>query len=167
MRFEKISYEQAKIDGLENYWDNLKLPRRATMDSAGYDIFTPYDFTLYPGKEIKFPTGMKIKLDRSKFLMIVPRSGLGFKYGVQLSNTVGIIDADYYNNPKNEGHIWVKLSYPILDKHQQSLTIHAGDAVCQGIVLPYYKLENDTTDETRNGGFGSTDNVENDTTNEN
>lgn len=167
MRFEKISYEQAKIDGLENYWDNLKLPRRATMDSAGYDIFAPYDFTLYPGKEIKFPTGMKIKLDKSKFLMIVPRSGLGFKYGVQLSNTVGIIDADYYNNPKNEGHIWVKLSYPILDKHQQSLTIHAGDAVCQGIILPFYKLENDTTDETRNGGFGSTDNVENDTTNEN
>lgn len=167
MRFEKISYEQAKIDGLENYWDNLKLPKRATMGSAGHDIFAPYDFTLYPGKEIKFPTGMKIKLDRSKFLMIVPRSGLGFKYGVQLSNTVGIIDADYYNNPKNEGHIWVKLSYPILDKHQQSLTIHAGDAVCQGIVLPYYKLENDTTDETRNGGFGSTDNVENDTTNEN
>lgn len=167
MRFEKISYEQAKIDGLENYWDNLKLPKRATMGSAGHDIFAPYDFTLYPGKEIKFPTGMKIKLDKSKFLMIVPRSGLGFKYGVQLSNTVGIIDADYYNNPKNEGHIWVKLSYPILDKHQQSLTIHAGDAVCQGIVLPYYKLENDTTDETRNGGFGSTDNVENDTTNEN
>lgn len=167
MKFEKISYEQAKIDGLENYWDNLKLPRRATMDSAGYDIFAPYDFTLYPGKEIKFPTGMKIKLDKSKFLMIVPRSGLGFKYGVQLSNTVGIIDADYYNNPKNEGHIWVKLSYPILDKHQQPLTIHAGDAVCQGIILPFYKLENDTTDETRNGGFGSTDNVENDTTNEN
>lgn len=159
MKFEKISYEQAEIDGLANHWDNLKLPKRATMYSAGYDIFAPYSFTLYPGKEIKFPTGMKIKLDKDRFLMVVPRSGLGFKYGVQLSNTVGIIDADYYNNPKNEGHIWVKLSYPILDKQQQPLTIHTGDAVCQGIVLPYYKLENDTTDETRNGGFGSTDSI--------
>lgn len=156
MKFEKISYEQAIKDNLSLVYDKIKLPRRATKYSAGYDIYSPFDFVLYPGKEIKIPTGIHVSLDKDKFLMIVPRSGLGFKFGVRLANTVGVIDSDYINSD-NEGHIWVKLSYSILDIEQRPIKIFAGDAICQGIICPFYKTEDDNTEEQRNGGFGSTD----------
>ena len=78
-------------------------------------------------------------------------------YGVMLANTVGVIDADYYDNTNNEGHIWVKLTYP----QQASISIDpfvvkAGDAICQAIIVPYFTVEDDAATAERVGGFGST-----------
>lgn len=159
MKFDKVTVTQYELDGLRDFiaYKDIKLPKRATKYSAGYDIYSVRDFTLNPGESIKIPTGIKVKLDPDKFLMVVPRSGLGFKYGVRLSNSVGIIDADY-SSSDNEGHIWVKLDYPKLDIEQKPMIIKQGDAICQGIILPYFKVENDDTDNIRNGGFGSTNN---------
>jgi dUTP pyrophosphatase len=138
-------------------YDEIKLPRRGTAQSAGYDFFSNVDITLLPGETIKLPTGIKFDCDSDKFLGAYPRSGHGFKYGIMLANTVGIIDADYYNNPGNEGHIWVKLTYP----QQASISvdpfvIKKGDAIFQGIIQPYFTVEDDDAAGERVGGFGST-----------
>lgn len=162
MKFEKISFDQYEKDKVSNFseYDGIILPRRATRCSAGYDIFSLKDITLNPGDEVLLPTGIKIDLDPDKYLQIVPRSGLGFKHGIALANTVGIIDADYYNNTKNEGHIWVKLVYP--KSHSESVHIKKGEAICQGIITPYYKVDNDEVNAERVGGFGSTTGGKND-----
>jgi dUTP pyrophosphatase len=156
MKFEIISKKQFTQD-FEKYagviYKNLKIPKRATLGSAGYDFFSPVDFTLAPGETIKIPTGVRVLLPMDKFLMIVPRSGLGFKYKLQLDNTVGIIDSDY-SGSDNEGHIWIKITNDSRDG--KTLTIKAGEAIAQGIILKYELTDNDSTDEIRNGGFGST-----------
>ena len=85
--------------------------------------------------------------------MVVPRSGLGFKFRIQLDNTVGIIDADY-SNSDNEGHMWIKITND--SKHNDSMTIEAGQAIAQGIIMSYFKVDDDCADGIRNGGFGST-----------
>ena len=114
-KFEKVSFEQyAKLSigddvDIRNEYDNIKLPKRATIGSAGYDFFAPFSFKLEVGETIKIPTGIRVLLDDDKFLAIYPRSGLGFKYRVQLDNTVGIIDSDY-SQSDNEGHIFIKLT---------------------------------------------------------
>lgn len=156
MKFEKISYEQFERDipDIWGFYKDVRLPKRATKCSAGYDIFSLTDFELKPRQSILLPTGIKVQLDCDKFLLILPRSGQGFKYKVQLWNTAGVVDADYYNNEKNEGHIWVKLYNDSPDG--ETLVVKKGDAICQGIILPYYKVDNDNSDEARNGGFGST-----------
>lgn len=161
MRFEKISFEQWKEDAsyvsteenIKKFWEDIRLPKRATTGSAGYDIYTPVGFVLEPGQTIKIPTGIRVLLDDDKFLAIYPRSGLGFKYKVQLYNTVGIIDADYVKSD-NEGHIWVKLYND--SPEGKTLDINQGDAICQCIIQQFFKTENDDTDGVRNGGFGST-----------
>ena len=156
MRFEKISKEQYLHDNVDMdiFYEHIKLPKRATQMSAGYDIYSVRDFTLQPGQTVKLPTGIRVKLDSDKFLAIVPRSGLGFKYRTQLDNTIGIIDADYYNS-SNEGHIWVKITND--SKKGDVLEIKQGDAICQGIICQYFLTEDDNVTETRDGGFGSTD----------
>ena len=160
MRFEKISEKQFEKDIVDIWCDygDLKLPARSTELSAGYDFFSPRDFTLRPGEHILIPTGIKFDCDSDKWLMIVPRSGQGFKYGIRLANSVGVIDADYFNNVKNEGHIWVKLEYPISSINNKPWIVERGEAFCQGIILPYYKVDNDNSKEIRKGGFGSTSN---------
>ena len=156
MRFERISKEQYLTDmldiGIE--YEDIKIPKRATMFSAGYDIFSVTDFELKPGQTIKLPTGIKFLSDPDKFLLVAPRSGHGFKYKVQLFNTVGVIDADYYGNVKNDGHIWVKLYNDSPDG--ETLVVRKGEAFCQGIILPYFIVEDDDAFEQRKGGFGST-----------
>lgn len=156
-RFEKVSLEQYEkdFDGLwfVEIYDSIKIPKRATMASAGYDFFSPFDFVLYAGETIKIPTGIKVNLDADKFLAIVPRSGLGFKYRIQLDNTIGIIDSDYINSD-NEGHIFIKLTN---DGHEgKELIVKQGEGIAQGIILPYFMTVDDETDGVRNGGFGST-----------
>ena len=155
MRFNKISGEQYITDCVGDYiaYDEIKLPQRATKHSAGYDIYSVADFTLYPGESVKLPTGINIELDTDKFLAIVPRSGLGFKFRTQLDNTIGVIDADYIES-SNEGHIWVKITND--SKSSKILEIKQGDAICQGIILPYFKVEDDCVETQRDGGFGST-----------
>lgn len=155
MKFEKISCEQFNKDFADICdYDDIKLPHRATIGSAGYDFYSPYDFVLNAGDTIKIPTGIRVVLDDDKFLAVYPRSGLGFKYRLQLDNTVGIIDSDYRNSD-NEGHIFIKITNDSRD--DKTLTIKKGQAIAQGIIQQYFVVDDDNTDGIRNGGFGSSD----------
>lgn len=156
MKFEKISYTLYKKENLDINigYEQIKLPKRATKYSAGYDIYSICDFELKPRQSILLPTGIKVQLDSDKYLMIVPRSGQGFKFKVQLYNSVGVVDSDYYNNERNEGHIWVKLYND--SPEGNTMSIKQGDAICQGIITRYYTTEDDFSDNIREGGFGST-----------
>ena len=151
-QFEKVSKEQFEKDGGEGY-ENVKLPVRATSGSAGYDFYAPRDIVLAPGESTKVITGIRARIDDGWVLMIAPRSGLGYKYRIQLDNTVGIIDSDYYNSD-NEGHIQIKITND--RKEGKTLELAAGDRFAQGIFLPYGITYDDDARGVRNGGFGST-----------
>ena len=162
MRFEKVSYNQyastsdkPKDDLLLDEYDSIRIPRRATVGSAGYDFFAPWTFVLAPGQTVKIPSGIRVLLDDDKVLQCYPRSGLGFKYRLQLDNCVGIIDSDY-SNSDNEGHIFFKLTNDSRDG--KVVTIHRGEAFAQGIITQYFTTDNDNASGIRNGGFGSTNN---------
>ena len=157
-RFEKVSFAQFE-SGFEGgnaaeVYEGIKLPRRATAGSAGYDFFAPYAVTLAPGETVKIPTGVRVWIEDGWVLKIYPRSGLGFKYRLQLKNTVGIIDSDYYNSD-NEGHIFIKITND--SNEGKTLEIPAGTGFAQGIFVEYGITLDDDADEVRNGGFGSTD----------
>lgn len=137
----------------EHAYASLKLPKRATKGSAGYDFFAPFDFTLKPGETIKIPTGIRAKMNDDYVLMVFPRSSLGFKYRLQLNNTVGIIDSDYYYSD-NEGHIFIKVTND--SNEDKTVEIKAGEAFAQGIFLQFGITIDDDTTSVRNGGFGST-----------
>ncbi len=153
LKFEKISEEQLKIDAPTLCLDDIVLPCRATCNSAGYDFFAPFSFELAPSQTLLVQTGIKAKMNKDVALFIFPRSGLGFKYRLRLCNTVGIIDADYYDNPKNEGHIMIKLSC----EGDVPVKVEKGSAFAQGVFLPYFTTEDDVQTALREGGFGSTD----------
>lgn len=154
--FEFISTEQAIKDfGVDlSLVTEPKLPQRGTKASAGYDIYAPYNIILSPNEEINVPTGLKAYMQLGEVLMAFPRSGLGFKYYCRLANTVGIIDQDYYNNPKNEGHMFVK----IRNEGDKEMLIKQGDGMCQMIFMPFLLADGDSFDNgaNREGGFGST-----------
>lgn len=165
-KFEKVSWEQFLKDctsyrwwgkserELKELYEKIKLPERATTGSAGYDFFMPYDLIVEENNAYKIPTGIKCKMKLGWVLCEFPRSGLGFKYGLSMANTVGIIDSDYYNSD-NEGHIFIKLvNEGILSN---KIEFKAGDSFCQGIFLPFGITNNDNANGIRNGGFGSTD----------
>lgn len=159
-RFEKVSKAQFAEafqdtfgrDGSAEY-DAIKLPCRATSGSAGYDFCTPIGITLAPGESAKIPTGIRAWMEEGWVLHVYPRSGLGFKYRLQLNNTVGIIDSDYYH-AANEGHIFIKITND--SNEGKTLTLVAGDAFAQGIFLEYGITVEDEADGVRHGGFGST-----------
>lgn len=162
IKFEKVSFhqykeacramgvEESEVDLLAE-WENIKLPKRATMSSAGYDFFAPYDFAVEMNASTLIPTGIRFVTDEKVVLVCVPRSGQGFKYGSRLSNTCGIVDADYHLS-ENEGHIMCKMFAEV-----KPFTVYKGNAYMQGLILPYYTTDDDSTTEIRNGGFGSTD----------
>lgn len=169
--FEKVSFEQFKKDWLKNdlldpplnddelreIYDNIKLPRRATVGSAGYDFFMPaflsqkYNSNKF-SFEITIPTGIRCVIDEGWVLMLYPRSGMGFKYGVRLANTVGVIDSDYAH-ADNEGHIMVKLI------GCEDVSFKEGLAFCQGVFTPYGITVDDAVESERTGGLGSTGNM--------
>ena len=164
MKFEKVSLNQFIKDvkscapGLndsdyELMYNALKIPKRATTGSAGYDFFAPFSFQLKAGESIKIPTSIRVQLNIDKFLAIYPRSGLGFKYKLQLWNGVAIIDSDYYNSD-NEGHIFIKLYND--SPEGKTLLVEQGDAFAQGIIQQYYKVDGDNVNTIRKGGIGST-----------
>ena len=157
-RFELVSRARFAADWAEAFgkaecpYEALRLPVRATAGSAGYDFFAPLDFELMPEQTIKLPTGVRARIREGWVLMLFPRSGLGFKYRLQLNNTVGIVDADYYG-ADNEGHIFVKLT----NAGDRALSVRQGEAFAQGVFLPFGITEDDEADARRTGGFGSTD----------
>ncbi len=139
---------------IQKIYDMIELPKRATTGSAGYDFYSPVDIHLEPGQTAKIPTGIRAKMDEDWVLMIFPRSGLGFKYRLQLNNTVGIIDSDYYDSD-NEGHIFIKITND--SNEGKTVDIAAGSGFAQGLFVPYGITVDDAADASRNGGFGSTD----------
>ena len=133
--------------------ERIDLPRRATAGSAGYDFFTPAGFELKPGETILLPTGVRARMDEGWVLLLYPRSGLGFKYRLQLNNTVGVIDSDYFG-AKTEGHIMLKLTND--SNEGRVLSVRAGEAVAQGVLMPFGVTVDDDATAQREGGFGST-----------
>lgn len=163
-RFDKVSEKQFLEGWMDTFpetlpeqvkdiYKNIRLPRRATTGSAGYDFFSPISFTLQPGQSIKIPTGIRVEMEQDWVLLLFPRSGLGFKYRLQMNNTVGVIDSDYFYSD-NEGHIFAKITND--SNEEKVLSIEAGDGFMQGIFLMYGITMDDDVKEARNGGFGST-----------
>lgn len=172
-RFEIVKDEFRKNGGL------VPLPIRATKTSAGYDFYATQDLVIQPQCEIKFFTDVKIKLEEDTFLLCVVRSSKGIKDSLMLSNTIGVIDSDYYNNPDNDGNIGIFLRnlrpemklcgyniigdsdirIPIIQDLRQANTVYIpkGERIVQGIIVKYEKATNCNKDEDRKGGIGSTD----------
>jgi len=153
--FEKISFKQFKKDIKDDkkLYDEYILPKRSTKCSAGYDFFAIEEFTIKPGEIKKIPTGYKMMCNEDEMLMIVVRSSMGFKYNVRICNQVGIIETDYYNNPNNEGHMWIALQ----NHGEQDYYVKKGDAYAQGIFTKFLTVEDEEKiEEQRKGGFGST-----------
>lgn len=164
-KFHKVSFEQFKGDWTDTFGDRaeeeirvvyegIRLPARATSGSAGYDFFTPEPVTLKPGETVKIPTGIRAEMDSDWVLQVFPRSSLGFKFRLQLNNTVGIIDSDYFYSD-NEGHIFIKVTNDT--NEGKTVELAAGAGFAQGIFIPYGITLDDDCVSVRNGGFGSTD----------
>ncbi|MBQ1523001.1 MAG: hypothetical protein IIZ74_09605 [Erysipelotrichaceae bacterium] len=164
-QFEEVSRQQFYSDmsdnfGIadvesENVYKNVRMPKRATSGSAGYDFYIPFNLELSSGKSVRIPTGVRCRMNPGWVLQIYPRSSLGFKYRVSLDNTVGIIDSDYYD-AVNEGHIIIKIT----NHSDKMLSLKAGDRFAQGIFVQYGITFDDETTDVRKGGFGSTDRQE-------
>ncbi len=163
-KFEKVSFDQFYSDckeflcGLSDEeikakYDSIILPRRATIASAGYDFFTYHEFALKPHETLKIPTGIRCKIDEDYVLLIAPRSGLGFKYRLQLDNTIGVIDSDYYS-AKNQGHIFIKITND--SNFDKTLVVKENEAFAQGIFVQYGITCDDQVETIRTGGLGST-----------
>lgn len=168
-KFEKVSYEQFLKDWIEIFklesldtpkrmqiksiYDAIRLPKRSTSGSAGYDFVSPINFELYPNKSIIIPTGIRVRIEEGWVLKIYPRSGLGIKFRTQLDNTVGIVDSDYYYSD-NEGHIFVKITND--SKEGKTLHIDLLDRIVQGVFCEYGITIDDDVKIQRNGGYGST-----------
>ena len=170
-KFELISEYEGK-DLVVNL-----IPRRKTAESAGYDfvvaedtVIPAYDSlhdsilmnTLSEAAEIikkanakvtLVPTGVKCRLDPGTYLELSVRSSCPLKHWLIMGNSVGVIDADYYNNPDNEGHIY----FQIINLSPLDIVLKKGDAIGQGIIKPYLTTEDDKASARRIGGFGSTD----------
>lgn len=156
-KFEIISGEQWEKDiytGIaECIVSGYKEPYRSTKHSAGYDFISPVEIVVPAHEMAKIPTGIKACMNDDEVLYIYPRSSIGFKTGIRLANTVGIVDSDYYNNEDNEGHIFIKFFNPTNEDYK----INIGDKIAQGIFSKFLTVddEEEITAE-RNGGFGST-----------
>ena len=150
--FEKISFEQFKKDIADDRdeYESYKLPTRDSTRSAGYDIYLLSDIKLAPGEIKKIPTGVKSYFEDDEMLLLVVRSSMGFKYNVRLCNQVGIIDSDYYNNPSNEGHIWIRVQ----NEGDETLEFKRGEAIVQGIFVNYLATKSDLNNNLeRKGGY--------------
>lgn len=151
--FVDVDYNNvSNIKTLKGVYDRILLPKRSTEKSAGYDMKSTIGFELHPGETIKIPMGIKCEFDCDWVLQIYPRSSAGFKYRARLDNTVGIIDADYYGNESNEGHIFVKIT----NCGDKDWVVNEGDAIIQGIFLQYGITIDDEAEGIRKGGIGST-----------
>lgn len=151
----KENFPQYTEGEINDIHESLRLPERATRGSAGYDFYAPFAFSLPAGASIRIPTGIRAKIEEGWVLKIYPRSGLGFKFRLQMDNTVGIIDSDYYDSD-NEGHIFVKLTND--SREGKTVDVAAGTGLVQGIFLEYGITVDDEAEGVRNGGFGSTTN---------
>lgn len=151
---KEIFFEEVDIVFRKNKDVTIQKPKRATSGSAGYDFFSPVTIKIKPKTTEIIWTDIKAKMPEGIFLSLVVRSSFGIKRSLRLKNTLGVIDKDYYNNPENDGLIGVFL----YNEGDEEISIKKGEAFCQGIFMPYYKIKDDIPiKNTREGGFGSTD----------
>ena len=154
-KFERISFEQFKKDVCDDkeLYEKIELPKRSTNHSAGYDIKSIVNETIKPGESKIVKTGLKVAMNPDEVFYIIDRSSLGFKYDITLSNSVGVIDSDYYNNEDNEGHFSVKL----INHGDKEFKINIGDRIAQGIFMKYLIVDDEEKiNKKRKGGIGST-----------
>lgn len=139
--FEKISFEQFKKDVKDDkeLYGKFGLPSRETSAAAGYDFYLLEDLEIKPNEIVKLPTGVKAHYGNDEMLLIIVRSSTGFKYNIRLVNQVGVIDADYYNNTDNEGHIFIKIQ----NEGDKTVSFKAGEAFAQGIFVKYLTTDSD------------------------
>ena len=161
-KFSKVSYDQFLKDyrhcitntlndeEIYSIWENINLPKRATSGSAGYDFTSTATITLKPNDFMIIPTGIRCEMEEGFVLQVYPRSSFGMKYQMCLTNTVGIIDADYYH-AKNEGHIMTS----IVNRGNQDLTINLGERFTQGIFYRFFLADEEEVTTKRVGGYGS------------
>jgi len=146
--YDDVGTEALK-ESIKEEWLNIKLPVRATLGAAGYDFYLPHDVCLTE-HPVTIYTGICCSIQPGWALFLMPRSGLGFKYGVRLSNSLGLIDEDYYH-AANEGHIAAKIY-----AGDKPVSLQAGDRFMQGVFLPYGTASNGNLGGVRIGGTGST-----------
>ena len=153
--FEKISFNQFKNDIKDDIelYNELKIPKRSTKKSAGYDFYSLIDVVLKPNESIKIPTGIKSCMNDDEVLMIYVRSSMGFKYNIRMCSQTWVIDSDYYNNTSNEGHIFINLQI----QGTKDLIINKGDKICQGIFIKFLTVDyEEKIEKERISGIGST-----------
>ncbi len=136
---------------------DINLPVRKTIFSAGYDIEAAEDILL-PSfklgmKPTLIPTGLKAYMQEDEVLLIMPRSSGPKKQGISFPHSIGVIDADYYENEDNDGHIFVQC----INLKDEDVQIKKGEAIAQAIFQKYLVTDDDQASGSRKGGFGSTD----------
>jgi len=134
--------------------EGVEIPTRKTKLSAGYDLASAIDLIIKPNEMKLVPTGVKAYFENDEVLKLYIRSSMAVKCGLTLMNNVGIIDADYYNNGKNEGQIFVALK----NLSDKTISIKKGERIAQGIFQKYLLADDDNFEKgnDRIGGFGST-----------
>lgn len=145
--FEIVNEEFRKHPNVE-----IQLPTRGSKISAGYDFYLPYDLILQPGEKTCVWSDVKAYMQEGEVLMLHVRSSIGIKKGLMLSNITGVIDADYYNNPNNDGNIGIAL----YNYSNETVELKHGERICQGVFIPFLVADNGNTDKERVGGIGST-----------
>lgn len=143
---------QRRFATVAGYGEAVRLPQRTTARSAGYDLEAAEAVTVPPGRVVLVPTGLKAYMGPDEVLILSIRSSLAAKRGLCLANGVGVIDADYADNPENEGHILVVLA----NYGPSEVQIAGGERIAQGIFLQYLTTADDAATGERSGGFGST-----------
>ena len=165
-QFEKVSWAQFQkdyidtfgegktinMDDVKDIYDNIKVPCRKTKFSAGHDISIPFDITLPPKERLMIPTGIRCQIETDYVMLIMPRSSLGIKKGLRISNTVPVIDSDYYN-ADNEGHIFIS----VINDGKDVIKFKMGDNIVQAMFVPYGVADEENIIVERTGGIGSTD----------
>lgn len=137
-------------EGYEN--SGVIIPKRATTKSAGYDLSSIEDVTIKPQQIKLVKTGLKAMMPDDEALFIFPRSSLAIKKGLVMSNSVGVVDADYYGNPDNDGLIMV----PLMNILDHDVTVLKGERIAQGVFLSYeVTTDDEPLTQIRMGGFGS------------
>ena len=162
-KFEKVSLEQFARDivdvfdtfysvkEIEEIYNSIELPVRATKFSAGHDIKIPFAKSLAPSDTLKIPTGIRCKMDEDYVMFVFPRSSLGIKKGMVITNTIPVIDADYYN-ADNEGHIFICIK----NTSDKLLNLNKNDAITQAVFVPFGVADDGEVTTERSGGIGST-----------
>lgn len=144
-----------KFERVKRLEEEIKLPTRATSGSAGYDFYAIEDIELPAGELTRIPTGVKCEIRPFMVLILANRSSNPSRKNLVLSNGIGVIDSDYYNNAVNDGEIM----FEFYNTSEKAVKIKKGEKIGQGFIVHIIRVENDeveSPDAERAGGFGST-----------